>query len=197
MSRRESAHKITIAELCRRLRRVYGPVVLPEPGPVLDELIATLLSQNTTDTNSGAAFEQLARRFPTWDAVLQAEGYLTRVSPPGPDGGVDILAGSGPLGFGEPRMCVQVKSSSSPSDVTVLRGLQGILQNFRAEQGLLVSWGGFKSSVLQEARQSFFQIRLWDSGDLLKAIFKNCDKFSDQLQAELPLKRIWALVLEE
>ncbi len=129
------------------------------------------------------------------DAVLQAEGYLTRVSPPGPDGGVDILAGSGPLGFGEPRMCVQVKSSASPVDVTVLRGLQGILQNFRAEQGLMVCWGGYKSSVLKEARQSFFQIRLWDSGDLLLAIFKNYDKFSDQLQAELPLKRIWALVL--
>ncbi len=131
------------------------------------------------------------------DAVLQAEGYLTRVSPPGPDGGVDILAGSGPLGFSEPRMCVQVKSSDSPADVNILRGLQGILQNFRAEQGLLVSWGGYKSSVLQEARQSFFSIRLWDSGDLLKAIFKNYDKFSDQLQAELPLKRMWALVLEE
>jgi restriction system protein len=81
-----------------------------------------------------------------------------------------------------------------PADVTVLRGLQGILQNFRAEQGLLVSWGGFKSSVLQEARQSFFQIRLWDSGDLLKAIFKNYDRFPDQLQAELPLKKVWAMV---
>ncbi len=131
------------------------------------------------------------------DAVLQAEGYLTRLSPPGPDGGVDILAGSGPLGFGDPRMCVQVKSSQTPADVNVLRGLQGILQNFRAEQGLLVSWGGFKSSVWQEARQSFFQIRLWDSGDLLRAIFKNYDRFPDQLQAELPLKRVWALVLEE
>ena len=51
--------------------------------------------------------------------------------------------------------------------------------------------------MFQEARQSFFQIRLWDSGDLLRAIFKNYDKLSDQLQAELPLKRIWALVLEE
>ena len=131
------------------------------------------------------------------DAVLQAEGYLTRVSTPGPDGGVDILAGSGPLGFGDPRMCIQVKSSSSPADVNVLRGLQGILQNFHADQGLLVSWGGFKSTVLQEARQSFFSIRLWDSGDLLKAIFKNYEKFPDQLQAELPLKRTWALVLEE
>src|ERR1043165_4252723 len=70
------------------------------------------------------------------DAVLQAEGYLTRVSPPGPDGGVDILAGTGPMGFGHPRLCVQVKSSPSPVDVNVLRGLQGVLQNFHAEHGL-------------------------------------------------------------
>jgi restriction system protein len=131
------------------------------------------------------------------DAILQAEGYLTRVSPPGPDGGVDILAGSGPMGFDEPRLCVQVKSSASPADVTVLRGLQGIFKNFGASQGLLVSWGGFTQAVYQEARQSFFTIRLWDSGDLLQAIFKNYDRFPGELRAELPLKRIWALVSEE
>jgi len=130
------------------------------------------------------------------DAVLQAEGYMTRVSSPGPDGGVDILAGSGQMGFAEPRLCVQVKSSASPADVTVLRGLQGIFKNFGADQGLLVSWGGFTSAVLQEASRSFFSIRLWDSGDLLEAIFKNYDKFPEQLRAELPLKRIWALVSE-
>jgi restriction system protein len=130
------------------------------------------------------------------DAVLQAEGYLTRVSPPGPDGGVDILAGAGPMGFGPPRMCVQVKSSPDPVDVNILRGLQGVLQNFRADQGLLVCWGGFKSSVIQEARQSFFTVRLWDSGDLLQAILKNYEKLPADLQAELPLKKIWALVLE-
>jgi restriction system protein len=131
------------------------------------------------------------------EAVLQAEGYLTRASPPGPDGGVDILAGTGPMGFGTPRLCVQVKSSMSPVGVEVLRELQGIRQNFHAEQGLLVCWGGFKSSVVQEARQSFFSIRLWDSGELLAAILKNHEKFTDELQAELPLKRLWALVLEE
>ncbi|WP_339909878.1 restriction endonuclease [Symmachiella dynata] len=91
------------------------------------------------------------------DAVLQSQGYLTRVSPPGPDGGVDILAGTGPMGFSSPRLCVQVKSSSSPADVNVLRGLQGILANFQANQGLLVSWGGFTKSVIQEARQNFLR----------------------------------------
>ncbi len=38
---------------------------------------------------------------------------------------------------------------------------------------------------------------MWDSGDLLGMILKNHDKFPDELKAELPLKRIWALVLEE
>jgi endonuclease-3 len=64
--------RITVPELCRRLRRVYGRVEFPEAMPVLDELIATILSQNTTDTNCDAAFEQLVCRFPTWDAVRRA-----------------------------------------------------------------------------------------------------------------------------
>ena len=63
-------------------------------------------------------------------------------SPPGADGGVDILAGRGSLGLDAPRLCVQVKSQNSPSDVTVYRTLQGTMQTFKAEQGLLVCWGG-------------------------------------------------------
>ena len=39
----------------------------------LDELVATILSQNTNDTNSGRAFELLRARFPTWEAVRDAE----------------------------------------------------------------------------------------------------------------------------
>lgn len=53
-------------------------------------------------------------------AILMAQGYKTRVSPPGPDGGVDILAGSGPLGFDQPRLCVQVKSGASPEGQSTL-----------------------------------------------------------------------------
>jgi endonuclease-3 len=58
--------------ICRRLERVYGPVEPPEQGPILDELIATILSQNTSDANSAAAFEELRRRFPDWNAVRQS-----------------------------------------------------------------------------------------------------------------------------
>ena len=39
---------------------------------MLDELIATILSQNTSDTNSDAAWDELRRKFPEWDAVRRA-----------------------------------------------------------------------------------------------------------------------------
>jgi endonuclease-3 len=35
-------------------------------------LIATVLSQNTSDTNSGPAYDELRRRFPHWEAVRTA-----------------------------------------------------------------------------------------------------------------------------
>jgi len=53
--------------------------------------------------------------------VLKAQGYRVLMSPVGPDGGIDIIAGRGPMGFDQPRLCVQVKSSDTPVDVTVLR----------------------------------------------------------------------------
>ena len=131
------------------------------------------------------------------EAVLIAEGYKTKASAPGPDGGIDILAGRGALGFEPPKLCVQVKSSSSSADVNILRSLQGSMQTFQADQGLLVSWGGFTSIVLKESRLSFFSVRLWDGDDLVKAVLRNYDRLPEELQNELPLKRVWALVLEE
>ena len=129
--------------------------------------------------------------------ILKAQGYQTEQVPAGPDGGIDVIAGRGPMGFDSPRLCVQVKSSDSPIDVNVLRELQGVLKKFGADQGLLISWGGFKGTVDKEARQIFFEIRLWDSDDLLSALFNNYENLSEDIQAELPLKRIWTLVLPE
>jgi len=57
-----------------RLEGAYGP---PARGPVrspLETLIATILSQNTTDTNSSAGFKRLKERFASWDEV--ADGRL-------------------------------------------------------------------------------------------------------------------------
>ncbi|MGE3063297.1 MAG: restriction endonuclease [bacterium] len=131
------------------------------------------------------------------NVILKVQGYTTTMSPPGADGGVDILASGGPLGFDNPKICVQVKSSSSPVDVKILRDLKGTMRDVKAEQGLLISWSGFKDTVIRDAKNDFFSIRLWDQGDLLEEIFKYYDRFDDELKAELPLKRIWGLIIEE
>lgn len=131
------------------------------------------------------------------NAVLIADGWTCKLSPPGPDGGVDILAGRGPFGLDAPRLCVQVKSQNSPADVTVYRTLQGSMQTFKAEQGLLVCWGGFNKVVLNEAKQGHFTVRLWDSRDLVEAIYRTYERLPAEIQADLPLKRVWMLVQEE
>lgn len=54
------------------LEPLYGR---PRPTPSHDplaELILTVLSQNTADTNSGRAFVQLMRRYPSWDVIAAA-----------------------------------------------------------------------------------------------------------------------------
>jgi restriction system protein len=41
------------------------------------------------------------------------------------------------------------------------------MQNVKAELGLLVSWSGFNTKVLSEAKEKFFFIRLWTANDIL------------------------------
>lgn len=55
-----------------RLRKVYGPPPAPRRIPPLDELILTVLSQHTSDTNRDRAYADLRSRFPTWDDVAAA-----------------------------------------------------------------------------------------------------------------------------
>jgi len=126
-------------------------------------------------------------------AVLETQGYRVVISPPGADGGVDIVAGKGALGFDPPRLVVQVKSQDAAVDVGVLRELQGVMRQFSAEQGLLVAWGGVTKALRKEAQRLFFEIRIWEAEDVVKAIQQNYDQLSEVIQAELPLKRIWVL----
>ena len=60
-------------EVLRRLQDFYGQPTWRNPMPAVDELVSTILSQNTNDTNRDRAFDSLRRRFPTWEAVRDAE----------------------------------------------------------------------------------------------------------------------------
>lgn len=127
------------------------------------------------------------------DAVLRAQGYTTFLSPEGPDKGIDILAAPGPMGFGEPRVCVQVKSGDAALDRPTLDQLIGVMQNVQASHGLLVSWGGFKSSIDKEEATQFFRVRLWDQGDLIDQVLSHYGQLDEEIRTELPLKRIWVV----
>lgn len=127
------------------------------------------------------------------DAILRAKGFTTYMSPPGPDKGVDILASGGVLGFGSPKICVQVKSSDTPVDRIVLDQLGGVMKNFNAEYGLLVSWSGFKNSVINETAKQFFDIRLWTHREVISEFLKYYDQMDEEIKEMIPLKRIWVV----
>lgn len=131
------------------------------------------------------------------EAILNAQGYTTWRSPEGADGGADILAGAGPLGFGTPRLVVEVKSEASPIDRPTVDKLLGAVNKFNAEEGLFVSWSGFKTNVQKELATSFFKVRLWTQKELLEALFAVYDKLDDAIAAEIPLKRIWTTAIPE
>jgi len=60
---------VTIHE---RLAQTYGVPQNMEPSDPTEELVRTILSQNTTDTNRDRAFARLREKFPTWESVANA-----------------------------------------------------------------------------------------------------------------------------
>lgn len=59
-------------EVASIIDRLYEPKSWRKRGTALDSLVATILSQNTTDKNSGRAFEQLREKYPTYQDVMDA-----------------------------------------------------------------------------------------------------------------------------
>lgn len=68
-----------------RLFKIYGSPTWRTPLPAIDELVSTILSQNTNDRNRDMAFERLRQRFPTWEAVCDADvaDIITAIRPAG------------------------------------------------------------------------------------------------------------------
>lgn len=125
-------------------------------------------------------------------AILTAEGFHCVVSPPGPDGGVDIMAGRGPIGLDDPRLLVQVKSGSQIG-APVVTQLHGVMTTFGADQGLLVAWGGLTKPARDALRHQHLRVRVWEAADVVEAVLRTYDRLSEELQTQLPLRRVWML----
>ena len=125
--------------------------------------------------------------------ILTARGYEVYQSPKGADKGVDLLAASGEFGFGGQKILVQVKTQDDPVGIDIVDRLVGTMRNYNAENAILVRWSGIKNNVEAEKKSKFFEVRFWDRDDIIDELLKHYDKLSDQLRAEVPLKRIWTL----
>ncbi|GGK64151.1 restriction endonuclease [Ornithinimicrobium pekingense] len=126
-------------------------------------------------------------------AILEALGFVCDVSPAGPDGGVDILAGSGPLGFDAPTIVVEVKSEPGAVGSAVLRTLHSAVTRYNAHHGVLVAWGGVSKPAMAEFSHLRTTIRVWDSETLLDKLFQTYPRLPEHIRAQLPLKQAWVL----
>jgi restriction system protein len=120
--------------------------------------------------------------------LLERMGYYTRVSPEGPDGGIDIIAHKDELGFVPPLVKVQVKSgegSISNSTVAELYGNVSV-----QEFGLFVTLGQFTKQAINFAKGKP-NLRLIDGEELIKLILTHYDEFDSTYKAILPLRRVY------
>jgi len=66
-------HSKKALKVHQKLIKAFGEPVWRNPLPPVDELVSTILSQNTNDVNRDRAFDSLREKFPTWEKVRDAD----------------------------------------------------------------------------------------------------------------------------
>lgn len=158
----------------------------PDPAPTV-EAIRDRVRTHLVENFAGHQLTNLVAE------ILRVLGFHCDVSPPGPDGGVDIVAGRGPLGLDSPTLIVEVKSEPGAVDVKVARGLHSAMTQHRADQGLLVAWGGVTKPAAREFQRDRTSFRIWDSEELLNRLFETYDRLPATTRARIPMRQVWVL----
>ena len=178
----------------RQLADAYlsdGSVAEAEPLPPQDDELAAV---DWDEYLKSRIIEIIRVKYPGVElerlvtAVLSASGYTALQTRAGPDGGIDVVAGMGELGFSEPRLCIQVKSGRSLVDLPAYNRLQGNVRSFGADHGLLVSLSGFTRAVHNENERTFFEIRLWDADVLAQRLLDVYDNLPLEIRRDIPLE---------
>lgn len=122
-------------------------------------------------------------------SLLRAMGYKTRVSKPGPDRGVDIMASPDGFGFESPRIIVEVKHRTQQTGSQQLRSFIG--GRHKDDKGLYVSTSGFTKDARYEADRANIPVMLMDIDDLVQALMRHYDDLDMDGRTLLPLKKIY------
>jgi len=164
---------------------------LPELEPVsedepdverISELTGDFIFKEFNTTLKGHDFAQ----FCGW--LFEALGYSARVSPPGADGGVDILATKDPLGVERPLLKVQCKSGTGPIGSSDVQALNGTLAD--TELGVFIAVGGYTAPARQAAA-GMPKMRLIGPEELLELILNHYPQLPDEAKQAIPLRRVW------
>lgn len=121
--------------------------------------------------------------------LLRAMGYKTRVSPPGPDRGRDVIASPDGFGFEPPRIVAEVKHRKQAMGANELRSFTGGLRGH--DKGLYVSTGGFTREAKYEAERSEKPVTLMDLSELAESIVEYYDQLDARTRTMLPLTKIY------
>lgn len=125
--------------------------------------------------------------------LLRAMGYhVAWVSPPGKDGGVDIVAHTDPLGTRPPWIKVQVKRVVQKVDLNTIKSFAAVLDD--DDVGLFVSAGGFTKDADEYARShAKRRMTLVDLDRLVDLWTEFYGKLDDTGRRRLPLTPVWFL----
>lgn len=119
--------------------------------------------------------------------LLQAMKYNVKISPKGPDGGVDILAYKDAFGFEQPIIKVQVKHRKSTAPAPEIQQILGA--NPLKANCLFVSTGGFTSQAVKVAKQN--QVKLIDLEELVQLIIEWYERMPNDIRALIPLQKMY------
>jgi endonuclease-3 len=77
--------KIRALKIHAALLQAFGDPIWRTPLPAIDELVSTILSQNTNDVNRDRGFNALRAKLPTWESVrdANAEDVINAIRPAG------------------------------------------------------------------------------------------------------------------
>ena len=161
------------------------------------------LTFESAEEQAWAEIEQYLRNMNPYDfqelvaSLLRGMGYyVSWVSPPGRDGGLDIVAWSDPLGTRPPRIKVQVKRRADPVNVDGLRSFMALLGD--DDVGLFVSTGGFTKDAEEEARtQAVRKVTLVSLERLFDLWVEHYGKLSEEARGRLRLRPIHFLAPSE
>lgn len=127
--------------------------------------------------------------------LLRAMGYRTRVSPPGPDRGVDVTASPDGLGLETPRIFVQVKHQRKATGAPDIRAFLGGRK--AGDRCLFVSTGGFTREASYEADRSEIPLTLVTLTDLQELVVERYDGMDIETRSLVPLTKVYWPVVEE